>query len=187
MGDTNIFEIAQAAYKDSLNDIKNMSQLVEKVLKNAGQKYDYKITLKQFDILLQYSLLQIAVADNDIDENEIAFIRDITQCGDLCDYLRIGTGKKIEWDDILNAGAPIIKSLLDTIRDAIIKLAHEFVAMFVSVDKTIEYDFLGDLKRNVTAMILATCRADGQERAEELTNGCLIISVIKTMEQLINK
>lgn len=29
MGDTNIFEIAQAAYKDSLNDIKNMSQLVE--------------------------------------------------------------------------------------------------------------------------------------------------------------
>ena len=169
MGDTNIFEIAQAAYKDSLNDIKNMSQLVEKVLKNAGQKYDYKITLKQFDILLQYSLLQIAAADNDIDENEIAFIRDITQCGDLCDYLRIG------------------KSLLDTIRDAIIELAHEFVAMFVSVDKTIEYDFLGDLKRNVTAVILATCRADGQERAEELTNGCLIISVIKTMEQLINK
>lgn len=188
MGDINIFELAQAAYADSVNDVKNMAQLIEKVLKSAGQKYDYKITLKQFDIILQYSLLQIAVADNNIDKNEVSFIRELTTYGDFCNYLSVGTGKKIDWDDILYASESLIKSLLDKIQDAIIELANEFVAMFVAVDKTVdEYDFLADLKRNVITIMMAACQSDGETRKDELAGSCLIISVINTMEKLMKK
>ena len=187
MSGINIFELAQAAYADSVNDVKNMAQLIEKVLKSAGQKYDYKITLQQFDILLQYSLLQIAVADNDIDKNEIAFIRELTTYGDLCNYLSITSGNKIEWDTILYASESVVKSLLNTLETPIKRLADEFMAMFVAVDKAVEYDFLGDLKNNVTAIILAACRAEGEARREELTQSCMIIYVINEIERLINK
>lgn len=180
-----VFKVAQKAYKSSLKDIKKMSKHIEKAFKKEGEEFDHINTLKQFDIILQYSMLQIAVADNKTAVSEIEMIYDIVKYGDLCRYLRMKSGNtEINWITILCADASQIRSLLDAIWEDIHNLINEFMTVFVVADNALKQDYFKDFKSNVSLILAAICHADGDARPEEL-NGCAMISVMSALESIL--
>ena len=79
-----IFDKCKLAYKGTCVDISMMGHWLSERLDNGKkERFNSKLLCKNFDIILQFSLLQIAVADNDLDPKEVVFIRDLTINGDL--------------------------------------------------------------------------------------------------------
>ena len=180
---TRIFDLAKAAYDDSINDLRNMTNITAKALRQMGASYDPRVTLNQFDILLQYSMLQIALADGYLDENEVLFIRDVAQYSDFCVFLNQHGFEDVTWQKIYNTRESTLNRILDDAKADIMDLSEDFITVFATCDAITEYDFVSDLKRNVVALILATCQADGDAEASELNNGCLIVSAISEIER----
>lgn len=61
--------------------------------------------------------------------------------------------------------------------------AQEFVQIFAAGDFISSYDFLADLKKNVLAIVFATCKADGRVSEDELEAECLIIGTLHAIEE----
>ena len=180
---TQIFNAAIAAYEDSINDLRNMTNMVASIMRNQGKSYEPRITLNQFDILLQYSMLQIALADGYLDESEALFIKDIAQYSDFCVFLNQHGFNNVTWQTIYNTRESTLNSLLDEAKADIMELSEDFITVFSLVDAATDYNFVDDLKRNVLVIVLATCQADGHADAIELNNGCLIVSAINEIER----
>ena len=98
-----IFDSCREAYKDSYFTISAMGDWLSERLDNGKkERFNSKLLCKNFDIILQFSLLQIAVADNDLDPKEVVFIRDLTINGDLIEYLNSLVENKIDWETVYN-------------------------------------------------------------------------------------
>lgn len=180
-----LFKVTRKAYESCLKDIKEMAKYIEKAFKKEGQEFDHAKTLKQFDIILQYSMLQIAVADNRTEASEIELIRDIVKYGDFCEYLKMYSGRnEFSWSVILAADETSLSRLLDAIQEDIRKLVNEFITVFVVADSALKQDYFTDFKSNVSLILAATCQADGDARKEEL-NGCAMLSVLGAMESIL--
>lgn len=113
-----IYNDCKKCYENCYDRIKGMSFGPMKRFMDSEGVTDYnpEVTLIKFDILLQYSLLQIATADYDIDRNELIFIRDLTKEGDLVNYINSLGGTPISWDTIYRADVLDIRKLLDSFR-----------------------------------------------------------------------
>lgn len=83
-----IYDGCKKIYDNCYHMIEIMSSGIKTFMDSKGvTDYNPDVTLIKFDLLLQYSLLQIATADYEIDRNELIFIRDLTEKGDLVNYL----------------------------------------------------------------------------------------------------
>ena len=63
---------------------------------DPGRRYDPRLTLAQFDMILQASLLSVAVSDGRFDPLEQQFVDKITDYGDLPGYIRGETQGKLD-------------------------------------------------------------------------------------------
>lgn len=182
----NFMLLAKGAYQDCINDLRKMAKLMDGVVSQRGIDYEPKSVLRDFDILLQYSMLQVAVADDILTKDEIQFIQNITAYGDFCTFLSAVAKYEITWEGLYYSDESDIKSVLNDMNDIIHMLAKTFITTFAVVDSATEYNYLADLKRNVTIMILATCKADGEIEDSEFSNGCLIIDIVEEIENRKN-
>lgn len=183
----NIFDTAKLAYRDSVHDLTVMSATMGTLVKQNGGQFDTRYILERFDILLQYSLLQIAVADSKLISNELAFIKELAEHGDFCDYLKSIGYSNASWASIYNTDQSMIREILEQSREDMIKMSTDYIMLFSAFDAASEYDYLADLSRNVAIIISATCQADGIAQSSELDNGCLILNVIEAIRAQINK
>ena len=55
---------------------------------DPGKRYDTRITLAQFDMILQATLLSMALSDGNFDRLEQQFVDKITDYGDLLTYIK---------------------------------------------------------------------------------------------------
>ena len=109
-----IYDGCKKIYDDCYHMIEIMSSGIKTFMDSKGvTDYNPDVTLIKFDLLLQYSLLQIATADYEIDRNELIFIRDLTEKGDLVNYLNSLGGAQITWDMIYRVDVFEIRKLLD--------------------------------------------------------------------------
>ena len=174
----NVFREAVSAYEDSINDLRMITKSFEKYSRENGGNYNARYTLNQFDILLQYSLLQMALADGFLHENEVFFIKEITQYADLCDYLEDCGYDDVTWKKIYNTRESTLNRILDDVQDDVMRISKDFVVLFTVFDAATDYDYLKDLINNISKIAYALCAADGNAEKIELNNGCLIIDVL---------
>ena len=174
-----IFAGAQAAYDECVEDLRKMARFAESV----DPKYNARLILNRFDVLLQYSLLQIALADGYLHVGECAFIKDLAQYSDLCIFLNECGFDDVTWYKIYNTRESYLNRILDDSKDVVVRMSADFITIFSVTDALTEYDFLADLRKNVMLMILATCQADGNAQVIELANDCLIIDIINKIEE----
>ena len=177
-----IFDNCKALYKWCYNDVKAMAKLVSRTFTNI----DPKITTIKFDIILQYSLLQIAVADFDFDSNELIFIRDLTEQGDFVEFMNAGAKTNFSWNDFFNTNIISIREILRDTYDLMNELSEEFVAVFALCDKVTEHDFLADLEKNIFLIISGLSIMDGEITKSECNESCLIIESINRIRDLKN-
>ena len=79
----------------------------------------------KFDYLLQYSLLQIAVADSDLSNYELLFIREITKFSDILERINEDHNEFYEWDDF---DADCAEEFLSDYSDDIEEIGNDFVS-----------------------------------------------------------
>lgn len=183
-----IYDGCKEIYDHCYDIIETMSTCIKTFMDSKGvTDYNPEVTLIKFDVLLQYSLLQIATADYDIDKNEIVFIRGLTKKGDLVNYINANSsgGTPITWDMIYRADVLDVRKALDLLKSEIVKLSKEFVMVFSTCDlATPEYDFFSDLVDGVFCIIKGLASMDGKIECSEADADCLILDTLEEIKKI---
>ena len=91
------FENARGFYAAVMQDLEEIAVSLKNFFRTQGQEFNTDLFYRQYDCLLQYSLLHTAIIDNDFDLNEVVFIRDLTEHADLMDYLNSICDTDFSW------------------------------------------------------------------------------------------
>lgn len=178
-----IFDKCKLAYKVTCADISAMGDWLSERLDNGKkERFNSELLCKNFDIVLQFSLLQIAVVDNDLDSKEVVFIRDLTINGDLIEYLNSLVENKIDWETVYNADVFELKGLLKDIEPLMESLSNDLATAFAICDASTVHNYVSDLKTSIMTIINGLGKMDGDFSYLEQHADCLIVRVISEIE-----
>ena len=179
-----IFDSCREAYKDSYFTISAMGDWLSERLGNGKkERFNSELLCKNFDIVLQFSLLQIAVADYDLDSKELVFIRDLTIKGDLIEYLNSLVEYKISWNTIYNTDVIELKGLLRDIEPLIESLSNDLATAFAICDATTAHNYVSELKTSVIVIVNGLGKMDGDFSYLEQHADCLVIRLASEIER----
>ena len=179
----NLFEEAAKAYVAVMNTATEMFQFHQQSMANEGKNFDVRVGLNQLDVIIQYSMLQVALNDGNLDENEVGFIKSMSQFCDFCDYLNQAGYRGVTWDVIFNTDENSLKEVLEESKKSVISLSEDFVRIFSLIDAMTEHNYLDDLYKNFCAIIAGIMQADGKAYKEEVSNGCLLVDLINVVNE----
>mgnify|MGYP007081723968 CR=1 FL=1 len=174
-----IFDNCREAYKKSYFTISEMGNWLGKHL-DSGKKERFRsnILCKNFDIVLQFSLLQIALADYDLDSKEVVFIRDLTLDGDMFEYLNSFVESKVDWQMAYNANISELKEFLKIVEPLMKSLSDDLVTAFAICDASTVHNYVSDLRAEILTIINGLGKMDGDFSYLELHTDCLIVHLI---------
>lgn len=191
----NIFDEALEAYKRIKH---NLNILYKPFIKeNPKNLSNIKGMLRDFDALLQFSMMEIALNDGNLHKKELLFISSLPFDYNFLDYLRDKGYGQYTWDQLYRIDEKVLRKLLYKESDAIIKLNDtliETIAIITTIVNDDEiYDGVTDgyvdlfdlLDKDIRKLIAAVAFADGEFDKEEILNGCAIIPVMKKFEERV--
>jgi len=182
-----IFNKCKNIYEHAYTLIKDMATAVAEVLREDGKDFDPSITTGKFDVVLQYSLLQVAAADNDLDSNEIIYIRDLTKQADLLNFLNNTIDSNYTWEGIYNSNVYELNSFLKAINDPMISVCKEIVDVFVLCDKATKVDYYTGFSESILALVQGVMLMDGEITNSEKQVGILILGMLNDIENQLRK
>ena len=161
-----LFDQAVKSYNQAIDLIKAMDQTFQEVVfKNQPDKrYDTRITLAQFDMILQAVLLNMAVSDGEFDRLEQQFVDKITDYGDLLTYIKQDSQGRLDltWSQVASLREDTQASLVQALPAILDKLCDSFVKPLALVDKVVDdVDFLQQLERNIAEICVCLSFVDG--------------------------
>lgn len=183
----NIYDAAKVAYKYCVNDLTKMGNLAKDLMAKQGKEWSVRVLLNQFDVILQYSLLEYALADKTLSSEEVCFIRDLTDYCQLPEYLKALGYNNATWQGVYNTDEAKLSQILADIRGSVSKLSEDFINLFAAYDAAADHDYLEDLKYNLGVIFAATWQADGKVESRERSNSCLMIETLAHIKVLIDR
>ena len=179
-----IFDSCREAYKESYFNISAMGDWLSERLDNGKkERFNSELLCKNFDIVLQFSLLQIAVADYELDSKELVFIRDLTINGDLIEYLNSLVENKIDWETVYNADVFELKGLLKDIEPFMESLSNDLATAFAICDASTVHNYVSDLKTSIFVIVNDLGKMDGDFSYLEQHADCLVIRLASEIER----
>ena len=178
-----VFDLCKSLYLKSVNNVKAMAVEIAKIAEKDGIDIDPKAVAGEFDVVLQYSLLQVAVADFELDADEIIFIRDLTEYGDFVNYCS-SEKFKLTWEMLYNASINDVRKLLKSLEDIIKDLSGRFVRIFAICDAATEYNFVSDLEDYLNTIITGLSLMDGDQTSDEKEVQTVIMSAVRQIKKL---
>ena len=91
-----LFDEAIEHYKKIIGYLDDVGEICKKY----DLDYSASDLIRRFDIILQMTLLQTAVGDNDFDRLERVFIEEITSCGDVLDWINGECDTNFTWENV---------------------------------------------------------------------------------------
>lgn len=166
------FERAERAYDRAVALIRELDQAFqsEAFREDPEARYDTRITLYQFDVILQALLLNMALCNGEFHPLEKRLILKITDYGDLMAYLRQETGGAIdlEWDRIARMDPEIREDLLARLPRILEGTCRSFVLPLARADGAeTAVDFLQQLEGYLREIAVALGYVDGSREARE--------------------
>lgn len=157
---------AEAAYDRAIELIRSLDESFQT---RAGERYDTRVTLYQFDLILQAILLNMALTDGSFHRLERRLMMKITDYGDLMVYLRReGSFGDLSWDSVAALDGPEQQRLLEALPGLLERTCRSFVQPLALVDGAVDsVDFLENLEQELQTIAQCMSRVDGVERAEE--------------------
>lgn len=159
------------------------------ISRKINRNFSTELFLRQFDILLQYSLLECAMDDRDVDVDELVIIKNITKHGDIIDLVNREYNADLTWNAFLANDILALKSFMDTIKDIVDEMAIDFCTFFGVFDANIPVDYLQLLIDDYGKIMLAVVCADGrvdQREKDRIPNNYMIKHVFGRIIQVIN-
>lgn len=161
------YNVAEEHYKKAVGTVTEMAEiLMERV---EGLTVDSAIA--QYDVIVQAALISSAVADGDLLDEEIRFITQITDKGDLlCGLNNKIADEGLDFEEITLEGlAEVIKTAPEEYCNRLVAflaaLAEEFSESFIDyfavLDAIHQRDFLEEIYNETLCVIMAFCECDG--------------------------
>lgn len=167
-----LFDRADQAYDRAIHLIRTLDQSFQSAAfrNDPEERYDTRVTLYQFDVILQAILLRMALIDGDFHRLERRFIDKITHYGDLLVYLRKETDGALDlsWDKIDDLSPDTREQLMQRLPEILDRTCNSFVLPLALVDGAVDsIDFLERLERELQEIALSLSNVDGQSREAE--------------------
>ena len=172
-----LFDQAVKSYQEAIEMIRKMDVVYQEAMNRANPNrkgYDTRITLAQFDWILQAILLNTALSDGNFDRLEQQFVDKITDYGDLMAYIRKKTNGQLDltWDAIARVDQGTQRQLMELLPDIMNETCDSFVGPLAAVDNAVEaVDFLEQLTRQIGSIAYCISAVDGNVEDRE-ANAC---------------
>ena len=157
------------------NTAKKAYNDIIKVISKSSNSSDL---LVGFDVLLQFSLLQVAINDDEFNNDECEFITSICQYGDLITFMNNSYLLNYTWKDFLVFPVNQTKTIMDIVSGGISvinKGLREILITAASKDK----DLVSNLRDNIYIILNELSLIDGREFSEfDMKDGCLILDFL---------
>ena len=186
MEETNNLATAKEGYEAAFSLVSQMAETTASAAKEQGIEYDPQDTLIKFDIVMQYSLLQLAAADENIHPAEIEYISQLTKKGDMMQYLATLSGVTGSWEDLEAALFADVKEMIDGLSPYMDEIADELGGIFVWCQQVApDPETLDAFTTMIVDTVTGVIAADGTVDERELGSVCLILRVVnETKRQL---
>ncbi len=179
-----LFDQATRYYDNSIELVKLMDETFQKVAfqNDPSSRYDTKITLAQFDWILQAVLLSQALSDGNFDRLERQFVDKITDHGDLLGYIKNKTNGELvlTWDNIASLDTSTQQKLVKILPSLLDETCDSFVKPLALLDKASkEVDELNALVENIGKIGACLAQVDGNvtdQEAEAAAN--MVVSLL---------
>ena len=177
---------ALSAYDDAINLLEQVFQAQKKYF---DSKYDPQAGLVRFDVLLQYSMMQVALFDNQLDVEELRLISQLAKYANFCDYLVAKGYKNVSWDNLLRCNPQELKKIIQQYASDMVSLNQEFVFIFSNIDVAAkENDLLKQFTDDILFVLHSVAVSDERYAEDEVYKAdCLIFSAIEAIYQCIQK
>lgn len=171
-----LFDKAVVSYDSCIKMIRTMDETFQNVaFKNdPSARYDTRVTLAQFDMILQAVLLSLALSDGNFDRLEQQFVEKITDYGDLLSYIKQDSKGQLDltWSQVAALSNKTQQSLVEALPAILNKLCESFVKPLAIVDKAIDQiDFLDKLETEMATICVCLSYVDGNSDKGE-ANAC---------------
>ncbi|MCD8116409.1 MAG: hypothetical protein LUE21_04725 [Oscillospiraceae bacterium] len=179
-----LFDQATRYYDDSIELVKLMDKTFQEIAfrNDPSSRYDTKITLAQFDWILQAVLLSQALSDGNFDRLERQFVDKITDHGDLLGYIKNKTNGELalSWDGIASLSASTQQKLVKILPAPLDETCDSFAKPLALLDKASkEVDELNALVEYIGKIGACLAQVDGRvtdEEAESAAN--MVVSLL---------
>ncbi len=177
---------ALSAYDDAIKMLEAVFQAHQKYF---DQKFEPKAGLVRFDVLLQYSMMQVALFDNQLDVEELKLISNLAKYANFCDYLIAKGYKNVSWDNLLRCNPQELKKIIQQYASDMVSLNQEFVYIFSAIDVAVkESDLLKQFTNDILFILHSVAVSDERYAEDEVYKAdCLIFSAIEAIYQCIQK
>ena len=180
-----VFQVCKLYYQKAYDNIMSMGTLVGMDKKN---NVNVKVVTLSFDLVMQFSLLQIAAADLDFDRDEMKFIRGLTHHDSLMDIFNKTGQKNLTWDYLLKLKTDSLRELLRKYEPEFVKLSKEFTNVFAFIDaNTPQHNYTEDFKKQVNEIMEGLASLDGNADDKELRSSCVMKKALKNIEKMKKK
>ena len=167
-----LISAAQQAYTECEQLITGTAEVLARNTDVADKEQLPKLSMETFDIILQACLLNSAVSDGQLEEEEIEFIRTVTKHADLLESEMYGfqiKGKKFTWEDYAKLSTEDQQQVGLEITAVLKEAVTTFVKLFATVDKVLtEVDFLELLLERAVFIFVALAGVDGDDYESEI-------------------
>ena len=185
------FEIKREAANNAKEQYENLREFLEEAVfpyresverAKGNEKYDARFGINSFSIVLQYSLLQIAVADRKISTEELMLIEDICRRTSIEKQFQ-----KIEpnftWNSLHDWSIFKVKKLLKKFEPNLLKISKDFIESFALYDAHTENkDYLKVFEHSCLAFIYAVMTASGPILKIEEKTPCFLFAAVDAIK-----
>lgn len=172
-------------YELAVQEIESLGKIFEKDMRKTNAKFSAEYFCFMFETLMQYSLLELSPADNDVSEEEIGLIEGISKYADIVDLGNIFLKTNYVWADFVDADPEFVKSWLKKIDRSLDMMQSTFVLQFAAFDSKASGDSLAKVMRGLIGMFTVFIGVD-ENRSEEEVEAVMNCKMIKTLSDILN-
>ncbi|MCH5156760.1 MAG: hypothetical protein J1G02_02655 [Clostridiales bacterium] len=172
-----LFNCATESYQKARGLVSKMNEVVASVRKDFNPKAGYL----KLDIIVQYMLLETALADGKFLPIEGEFIDKITDSFDVINLFKdVPQGMNWKWF-ALNRNYSHIKDTIVRLRSMAQEQMQDFASMFALVDAAFEdYDILGEMLGYLGEIAGCFTRIDGSHDEREVEIATAVVTEFLT-------
>lgn len=162
---------------NAYNNIIKILEMTDKAFQDIAYKndpskrYDTKVTLAQFDMILQGILLSVGCSDGDFDSTEVQFVDKITDYGDVLSYIKNETKGELAltWEVVARLNSETQQKLVSLMPHFLNKLCDSFVTPLALMDKVLkDVDILDMIQKGIAEIVYCMSALDGSADQNEV-------------------
>lgn len=170
-------EKALSRVRDNYEELEKMIlAMAERINKdNPDKVLDPTFFMKAFDIVLQYSLLQLSAADQKIDPVEVLFVKEITKYADFAAYLSEKYNiKDLDWSVFIETNVNEIKDILKNEEKNVQNIATQLEMMIAFFHLQLGDEFIKTLVGHMIEIVKELIVIDNDRSDAEFANNIFI-------------